>query len=263
MAGSPETPSATRRLVTSAILASVTVASFATAAEADVCAFVERKKYIICLVDLKIHGLQLFWKDKDGKAYRSLEKVARKEPNQQVLFVMNAGMYDGKRKPVGLYIEGGHELVSLNTKKPDSRFCRMPDGKKIKNFCIMPNGVFYVTGDTAGLVPSEGYKGLQPTSKIATQSGPMLLIEGSINPNIEEIPGKRIRNGVATCPDSKIAFAISNVPVTFLELTQLFRDRLGCSNALYLDGSISQIYAPNLKRFGKGDFGPMFIAVPR
>ena len=45
-----------------------------------------------------------------------------------------------------------------------------------------------------------------------------------------------------------LVFAISKQPVTFWEFAQLFRVRLGSRNALFLDGGISSLYAPALRR---------------
>ena len=43
-------------------------------------------------------------------------------------------------------------------------------------------------------------------------------------------------------------FVISEAPVTFYAFAKLFRDGLSCANALFLDGSISSIYAPETGR---------------
>ena len=45
-----------------------------------------------------------------------------------------------------------------------------------------------------------------------------------------------------------VVFAISDSPVTFDTFARLFRDALACPNALFLDGSVSSLYAPGLKR---------------
>ena len=59
-------------------------------------------------------------------------------------------------------------------------------------------------------------------------------------------------------------FAISERPVSFGAFARLFRDDLGCRNALFLDGSVSSLYAPNL---GRSDLsrplGPLVGAVSR
>ena len=43
-------------------------------------------------------------------------------------------------------------------------------------------------------------------------------------------------------------FAISHDPVSFHAFASLFRDKLYCANALFLDGTISSLYAPDLGR---------------
>jgi uncharacterized protein YigE (DUF2233 family) len=52
--------------------------------------------------------------------------------------------------------------------------------------------------------------------------------------------------------------------VTFGELARLFKDRLACPNALYLDGKVSGIYTTNAlpKRYVV-PLGPMVAATAR
>ena len=44
----------------------------------------------------------------------------------------------------------------------------------------------------------------------------------------------------------KIAFAISEKLVRFYDFALLFKEKLGCDNALYLDGQICMIYLPEM-----------------
>ena len=56
----------------------------------------------------------------------------------------------------------------------------------------------------------------------------------------------------------RAVFAISNQPVNFASFARLFRDGLDTPNALYFDGSISRLYAPELGRSGAGfSIGPI------
>jgi uncharacterized protein YigE (DUF2233 family) len=83
------------------------------------------------------------------------------------------------------------------------------------------------------------------------QSGPILVTNGNVHPRF--IPGyhsKHIRNGVGVDREGRVVFAISNEPVNFHDFGTLFKDALDCPNALYLDGSISEMYAPGLNRYG-------------
>jgi len=51
---------------------------------------------------------------------------------------------------------------------------------------------------------------------------------------------------------------MSEVPVNFYEFATFFRDQLHCPDVLFLDGTISSIYAPELKRNDfRMDLGPI------
>jgi uncharacterized protein YigE (DUF2233 family) len=59
---------------------------------------------------------------------------------------------------------------------------------------------------------------------------------------------EKIRNGVGAREDGAVIFAIADEPVNFDLFARLFRDGLGCANALFLDGTVSSLYAPELNR---------------
>jgi uncharacterized protein YigE (DUF2233 family) len=60
-------------------------------------------------------------------------------------------------------------------------------------------------------------------------------------------------------PSPNVAvFAISEAPINFYEFATMFRDLLHCPDALFLDGTISSLYSPELKRNDfRMDLGPM------
>lgn len=166
-------------------------------------------------------------------------------------FAMNAGMYHPDRAPVGLYIEEGREVSRIVTS----------DGPG--NFGLLPNGVFCIT-DRFAVIESREYAKRPPSCRFANQSGPMLVIDGKLHP--EFLAGSdsvNIRNGVGVSLDGTHAiFAISNVPVNFHAFARFFRDALGMPNALFLDGSISRLYAPSLARDDLGlPLGPIIGTV--
>ena len=100
----------------------------------------------------------------------------------------------------------------------------------------------------------------KPTCRFASQSGPMLVIGGELHPRfLVESDSLYIRNGVGVSADGKTAyFAISNAAVNFYVFARLFRDGLGAPNALFFDGHISRLYAPQLGRSDIGfPIGPM------
>jgi uncharacterized protein YigE (DUF2233 family) len=104
------------------------------------------------------------------------------------------------------------------------------------------------------VVESRAYGANPPECRYASQSGPMLVIDGALHPRfLPQSPSRYIRNGVGVSADGTVAyFAISNEPVNFTEFAGLFRDTLDTPDALYFDGSISRLYAPEL---GRDDFG--------
>ena len=66
------------------------------------------------------------------------------------------------------------------------------------------------------------------------------------------------RNGVGVPSPDVALFAISEAPVNFHEFATMFRDVLHCPDALFLDGTISSLYAPTLKRSDfRMDLGPI------
>jgi uncharacterized protein YigE (DUF2233 family) len=154
--------------------------------------------------------------------------------------LLNAGMYEADGSAKGLLVINGKIMKNLDDVK-----------KGFGNFYIQPNGVYYL--DTMGrsfIVKSDDYKKLYSSKQsnsvlFATQSGPMLLIEGKSNPNFQiTSTNKNIRNGVGIVENSanKIAlFIMSDSPCTFYDIASLFRI-FRCSNALYLDGAISKMY---------------------
>lgn len=188
-------------------------------------------------------NISLYWKQPDGKLYGNIEKLKLGIQNQKkkLIFATNGGMYDKKQNPIGLYVENGKKISALNTKKinPDK------DGY-IPNFYLNPNGVFYVTNDNkVGICETSLYR-QESLTKFATQSGPMLLIDGRINPKFSKNSNNfQIRNGVGILPNNELVFAISKNRVTFYDFANYFKEQ-GCLNALFLDGYVSKAYIPKL-----------------
>ncbi|WP_142581244.1 phosphodiester glycosidase family protein [Methylobacterium symbioticum] len=209
--------------------------------------------FTVCTLDLRRQRVRLFWLGPDGLPYASLGSLAEKQ-GTRLTFAMNAGMYDKGQAPVGLYVEEGRELKPVSTANGPG------------NFHLKPNGVFYVKGERAGVLDTAHYLKAKLKPDFATQSGPMLVIDGQIHPKISaDGPSQKIRNGVGVREDGRTAvFAISERPVSFGAFARLFRDDLHCRNALFLDGSVSSLYAPNLSRNDLSrPLGPLVGAVTR
>ncbi|TIS52784.1 MAG: hypothetical protein E5X11_15620, partial [Mesorhizobium sp.] len=190
----------------------------------------ETATYLVCETDPKHYSIELFWKDPDGKLYQSLHNLrsAQQAAGRTMLFGINAGMYHPNLAPVGLYVERGQQIASAKT------------GAGSGNFSMQPNGVFYLSDGKAGVRATKDYLKRSPKVDYATQSGPMLVIDGKLHPKFQaDSPSRKIRDGVGVRGDGVVVFAISNDVVTFHEFARLFRDELDCPNALFLDGSIS------------------------
>ena len=211
----------------------------------------EDANYTVCTVDLRKYRLKLFWRGPEGEAYGSFDRLRQVE--KDLAFAMNGGMYHKDWSPVGLYVENGRELKKANTANGPG------------NFHLKPNGVFFVSGQTAGVFETSRYVQQRPKADYATQSGPMLVINGRLHPKISENgTSRKIRNGVGVRDKHTAVFAIADEPVTFGEFARLFRDELGCADALFLDGSVSSLYAPGLGRTdGLLPMGPLIGALPR
>jgi prepilin-type processing-associated H-X9-DG protein len=93
----------------------------------------------------------------------------------------------------------------------------------------------------------------------ASQSGPMLVVNGKIHPKFSPNgTSRKLRNGVGVDDGGTVHFVISDGAVTFWEFATLFKDELKTRNALFFDGSVSSLYAPELGRNdGFLPLGPM------
>jgi uncharacterized protein YigE (DUF2233 family) len=196
-------------------------------------------KYDVFGVNRTQDTIRFMWKDSNGGNFSSFgavkEYLARQE--KTLVFATNGGIFDRNRAPLGLYVENGVELNALNTQHGHG------------NFYLMPNGVFYVAKTKFGIVKTAQFARLEKDILYATQSGPMLVDNGRINPRFNKTSDSfYVRSGVGVDKSGNAIYAISNSAVNFYALALLFREKLHCRNALYLDGAISKMYLPKLGR---------------
>jgi uncharacterized protein YigE (DUF2233 family) len=240
-------------LFLSFFLAAIALRSVAMA-EPPKCAEIEHLsgRYTVCTFDPATDTIRLFGAAALGAGGASYDRLNTHllRNRQYMSFAMNGGMYHPGYGPVGLLVEQGREMGALNR------------GDAFGNFFLKPNGVFWVGDGKAGVMETEAFAraGLLPQD--ATQSGPMLLVDGEIHPRfLVDGTSLQIRNGVGSLPDGRVAFVISKDPVRFHDFATLFRDRLHCRNALFLDGSISSLYAPEIRRHDRDALMGPIIAV--
>lgn len=199
--------------------------------------------YTVCEAEAGA-DLRLFLTDPAGETYGSFTRIEAElaGSGQHLAFAMNAGMYHADRRPVGLYLESGRERAAIITRAGPG------------NFGMLPNGVFCIGDRGFAVVESRAYAARPPGCRHASQSGPMLVIDGALHPRfLPDSTSVYLRNGVGVSADgSRAVFAISNRPVTFHQFGRLFRDGLGLPQALYFDGNVSRLHAPGL---GRSDWG--------
>ncbi|WP_367873744.1 phosphodiester glycosidase family protein [Luteolibacter sp. Populi] len=215
------------------------------------------------VVKLSPAQVRLVWKDAAGQPYRTFDKVQTTFAKQgkSVKFLMNAGIFEPGGIPSGLHIEDGKELHPLNTAA----------GKG--NFFLQPNGVFLIREpagaqatprasihETASFAAAEKPV---PPPRYAIQSGPLLLLDGKRHPAFQDgSANKKHRNGVGVDADGKLVFAMTGKGqvVNFWDFAGLFL-KLGCKDALFLDGDISQMSLNPADKVESNQFGAMFVVV--
>lgn len=209
----------------------------------------EDRGYAVCRFDPARDRLALYNLDATGEPIATFGSLARQleSEGKRLTFAMNAGMFDDKLKPIGLYVENGQTLKKLNRKNGYG------------NFHLKPNGVFLIDKGKAAVVETEAFAKSGRKPAYATQSGPMLVINGKIHPKFSETgTSAKVRNGVGVTKSGEVVFVLSEGFVTFHQFARFFRDGLDTPNALFLDGSISSLYSTDLSRNdGFLPLGPM------
>jgi len=229
---------------------------FPVAAKASDCAWhgYLGNDYAVCTFDPARDHIRLYNADASGKAYGGFRALGRDiwfSGKHVIRFAMNAGMYHSDLSPVGLHVEEGVEKHALVR------------GGGWGNFFLQPNGVFFIGKDgKAGVMETEAYAASGILPRLATQSGPMLVVDGQIHPAfLPQSDSLKLRNGVGVDERGRVVFVVTKGPVRFYDFAVFYRDVLNCKNALFLDGSISSMMVPEWGRRDESEpLGPI-IAV--
>lgn len=191
-------------------------------------------RFITYIADPQKQNIQFYLKDSSGQYFKSILSLQTwlLKNEQTLLFAMNGGMYQQDNSPLGLFITHQKIISPLNRKKGTG------------NFYVQPNGVFYITTNKVAVVCTTKDFTNKGNIQFATQSGPMLVINGQINQLFQKgSVNVNIRNGVGILPGNKIVFAMSKKEINFYDFPHYFKT-LGCKSALYLDGFVSRTYLP-------------------
>ena len=195
--------------------------------------------------------LRLFLRPaEDAPVYGNFRPIdeALAQDGKELAFAMNGAMYHPDRRPVGLFVQQGREVSPIVTREGPG------------NFGLLPNGVFCIEPARFTVIESRAFATAPLPCTYAMQSGPMLVIDGAYHPRfLPDSTSRLIRNGVGVSADGKRAvFVISDSPVNFYEFARFFRDELNLPQALYIDGSVSRLHAPALRRSDWGTLlGPI------
>ncbi len=179
--------------------------------------------------------VRVIWKDENGKQLRELPEVNHylETKGEKPLMLMNGGIFEPGGVPSGVMIQNGQPLLPVNRR----------DGKG--NFFLKPNGVFLIGDKGPAILETGKFPPAGVKIFFAVQSGPLLLNEGKVHPAFNSDSKSRLhRNGVGITDDGLVVFAISDPNgqkfPNLHNFAELFRS-LGCRNALFLDGDISQM----------------------
>lgn len=200
-------------------------------------------------IDPQNQSIAFFWKDTSGQNLRNFQQLKSmlNDQGKELAFAMNGGMYNKDFSPQGLYIENGEILADIDT---------VTEG--YGNFYLQPNGIFYLTNDYQAVVTTTDEFENIGQIKYATQSGPMLVIDGKLHPKFNEGSSNvHIRNGVGILPNGHLLFVMSKEKINFFDFATYFKEN-GCKHALYLDGFVSKAFLPakNWEQM-EGSFGVM------
>ncbi len=202
-----------------------------------------------CVADPELHRISASLAPASGPNFGTIEGWAAGRNETDIAFVMNGGMYGDDLKAIGYFVQEGDRLVELNR------------GDGSGNFFLKPNGVFFGSNGRWRILTTEIFlRTVGDRPQFGTQSGPMLVIDGDLHPEIQDNgPSKAIRNGVGIDTSGRAHFVISDTPASFGQIARFFRDELEVQNAMFLDGNVSSLWDPATGRMDGRRVGPLLV----
>ncbi len=179
--------------------------------------------------------IQLLWKSDDGQQLRTFPAASKflKGKGIAVETLMNGGIFEPGGIPSGLLVQDGKEMNPVNRNKGEG------------NFFLQPNGIFLISDKGAAVIRTDEYPQKNVIVKQAVQSGPLLLRGGKVHSAFNANSTSELhRNGVGVSKTGEVVFVMTDFHsekfVNLHQFAMLFKS-LGCDDALFLDGDISQI----------------------
>lgn len=202
-----------------------------------------------CIADPELHTIRTSLAPSSGANFGTIEGWAAGKNESAIAFVTNAGIFGDDLKPIGYFVEEADRLEQLNRSDGDG------------NFFLKPNGVFFGTAGKWQIIDTDTFlRTIGTRPQFGTQSGPMLVIDGNLHPQIQDDgPSQTIRNAVGLDNDGNAHFVISDEPLSFGKLARFFRDELKTPNALLLDAGNSALWHPASGRMDAGRVGPLIV----
>ena len=190
-----------------------------------------------CSVDLSRQRLQGFYTDQFGERFGSVERLVMwlSKQHRRLDCAVNGGIFGTDQAPLGLFVASGVLLHPLNTERDHPG-----------NFFLQPNGALVVEGARAEIRTTEDLSKHLPSSfsgiDVAVQSGPMLLHAGVISSRLQSSSDSLFtRNAVCTVGPQHLILVYAARPVSLYQFASDLQ-AIGCRDALYLDGHLSQMY---------------------
>lgn len=200
-------------------------------------------------------SVRILWKDENGANLRTFPEAARflSRNGARPDTLMNGGIFEPGGIPSGLLIQDGKELNPVNRNKGEG------------NFFLQPNGIFLIGSAGAAVISSDEYPLRGIVIQHAVQSGPLLLRRGKVHPAFNASSASRLhRNGVGVAKKGEVIFVMTDLDSpkfpNLHEFAELFRG-LGCDDALFLDGDISQMRSGADMNKASNQFGSIIAVV--
>lgn len=214
-------------------------------------------RFLVCRYDLRRVEVVTRWRSASQRPFANLlaARQTLRDSGRTPLFTTNGGMYSEDLAPVGYYVERRRKLKNANTRRGPG------------NFHMLPNGIFFVEGGRAGVMETRAFLRRNRRPDYATQSGPMLVIDGRLHRRFDpQSLSRKARNGVGVSADGRtVYFAITQDASNFHSFATLFQRVLKTPNALFLDGgSVPQMWAVGgVTRLSFAPVGPIIAVVEK